>query len=76
MLRAINSLGKDSALSLAFALSDVRAIRADPLGAYAMINDTARTVNEEHVEALRVYDVEPLLWSRRMEAIPLLNGHA
>ena len=63
-------------MSFAFSLSDVRAVRADPLGAYAMINDGVRAPNEEHVQALRAYEVEPLLWSRRQDAVGLLNGHA
>jgi hypothetical protein len=75
VLRAINYLTKDNAMSLAFAVSDVRAIRTDPLGAYAMINDAERAPNEEQVQALRAYEVEPLLWSRRRDAVPLLNGH-
>lgn len=76
VLRAINNLTRDNALSFAFAVGDVRAVRADPLGAYAMINDGARIPNEEHVQALRAYEVEPLLWSRRQDAAALLNGHA
>ena len=76
VLRAINNLTKDNALSLAFAVSDVRVVRTDPLGAYAMINDAARVPSEEHVQALRAYEVEPLLWSRRQDARALLNGHA
>ena len=76
VLRAIGNLTRDNAMSFAFSLSDVRAVRADPLGAYAMINDGVRAPNEEHVQALRAYEVEPLLWSRRQDAVGLLNGHA
>lgn len=76
VLRAINNLTKDNAMSLAFAVSDVRAVRAEPLGAYAMINDAARMPSEDQVQALRAYEVEPLLWSRRQDAVALLNGRA
>lgn len=76
VLRAINNLTKDNAMSLAFALSDVRAVRTDPLGAYAMINDAVRSPSEEQVQALRAYEIEPLLWSRRSDTVALLNGHA
>lgn len=74
VLQAINNLAKDNTTSLAFALADVRAIRTDPLGALAMINDTVRPPNEEYLAALRAYEVEPVLWSRRQQAISLLNG--
>jgi hypothetical protein len=74
VLQAINNLAKDNTTSLAFALADVRAIRTDPLGALAMINDTVRPPNEEHLAALRAYEVEPVLWSQRQQAISLLDG--
>jgi uncharacterized protein DUF1829 len=74
VLQAINNLAKDNTTSLAFALADVRSVRTDPLGALAMINDTERPPNEEYLAALRVYKVEPVRWSQRQQAIPLLNG--
>jgi len=76
VLQAINNLTKDNATSLAFAVADVRAIRADPIGALAMVNDTVRPPNEEHLSALRAYEIQPLLWSRRQEVISVLNGRA
>ena len=74
VLQAVNNLAKDNTTSLAFALADVRAIRTDPLGALAMINDTVRPPNEEYLAALRAYEVVPVLWSQRQQAISLLNG--
>ncbi len=69
VLQAINNLAKDNATSLAFAVADVRAIRTDPLGALAMINDTVGPPNEEYLAALRAYEVEPVIWSQRQQAI-------
>lgn len=74
LLQAINNLTKDNATSLAFAVADIRAIRPDPIGALAVINDSIRLPNEEHLAALRVYDVEPLIWSHRQEFLSRLNG--
>lgn len=74
ILQAINNLTKDNATSLAFAVADVRAIRTDPVGALAMINDTVRSPNEEHLSALRAYEIQPLLWSHRQEVISVLDG--
>jgi hypothetical protein len=74
VLQAINSLTKDNATALAFSVGDIRLNRPEGLGAYAMINDSFRSPGEEHLTALRVYEVEPLLWSHREEALSLLNG--
>ncbi|MBI2369726.1 MAG: DUF1828 domain-containing protein [Deltaproteobacteria bacterium] len=74
ILQTINNLTKDNATSLAFALADVQAIRTDPIGALAMINDSLRPPNEEHLAALRAYEIEPLLWSNRETAVSVLNG--
>ncbi len=74
ILQAINNLTKDNATSLAFALADVQAIRIDPIGALAMINDMVRPPNEEYLSALRAYEIQPLLWSHRQEVISVLDG--
>jgi len=74
VLQSINNLTRENATSLAFMVGDVRMLRPEPLGAYAIINDTTRPPNQEHLSALKVYEVEPLLWSHRDEAISVLNG--
>ena len=74
VLQTINNLTKDNATSLAFMVGDVRLTRPEPLGAFAMVNDTFRSANEEHLAALRVYEIEPLLWSNRQDVVPVLNG--
>ena len=74
MLQAINNLTRDQALSFAFAIADVKAVRAVPLDAYTFINDVEHPPGSETVSALRAYDIEPLYWSRREENYQLLNG--
>ena len=74
VVRAINNLTKDQALSLAFAVADVRAIRAEPLQAFTFLNDVENPPNEDNILAVKAYEVQPLFWSRRQEALPLLNG--
>lgn len=74
VLPTINNLTKDNATSLAFAVSDVRAIRLEPLGALAIINDVVRPPNEDHLSALRAYEIEPLLWSGRDQVVSILDG--
>jgi hypothetical protein len=74
VLQAINLLTKDNATSFAFAVADIRHTRPEPLGAIAMINDAQRPPSQEHLAALRAYEVSPVLWSDREGAIALLNG--
>ena len=74
ILQTINSLSKDNATSLAFAVADIRAIRPEPIGALAVINDSMRSPNDGHLSALRAYDVEPLVWSDRQDFASSLNG--
>ena len=74
VLQAINNLTKDQALSFAFAVADVKAVRSDPLDAYTFINDIEHAPSSETLAALRAYDIEPLYWSRREEDYRVLNG--
>lgn len=69
VLRAINALRRDTAMSMAFAVEDVRHIRGhDALGAFAVINDSDATPSTEHLDALKSYGVVPILWSERDRA--------
>jgi hypothetical protein len=74
VLQAVNNLTKDQALSFAFAVADVRVIRAEPLQAFTFLNDVEHPPNEDNLAAIRAYDVEPLLWSRRQDSLSVLNG--
>lgn len=75
VLQAINNLTKDQALSFAFAVADARVIRAEPLQAVTFLNDVEHPPNEENVAAIRAYEIQPLLWSRKQEALHALNGN-
>jgi hypothetical protein len=75
VVQAINQLTKDQALSFAFAVADVRVLRAEPLLAYTFVNDVEHPPNEDNVAAIRAYDIEPLMWSKRQDALVLLNGN-
>jgi hypothetical protein len=74
VIQAINQLTKDTATSLAFSVSDVRAAREVPLGAVAFVNDSAQAPGQEYISVLRAYEIEPVLWSGRDTALHLLNG--
>ncbi len=74
VVQAINNLTKDQALSFAFAVADVRVIRAEPLQALTFLNDVEYPPNEDNLAAMKAYDIEPLFWSRRQDSLRVLNG--
>lgn len=76
VVRAINDLTKEQALSFAFAVADVRAVRAEAFQALSFVNDVEHTMNDENVSAMRAYDIIAVPWSRRDEALVYLNGGA
>jgi hypothetical protein len=74
VMQAINNLTKDQALTFAFAVADVRAVRHEPLQAFTFLNDVEHPPNEDNLAAVKAYEIEPLLWSRRQEVLASLNG--
>lgn len=74
VLQAINRLDKSGAMSLAFAVGDVRTLRTEGLGALAMLNDIVQVPHEEYIAVLRAYEISPLLWSQRQQMVAMLNG--
>src|SRR5258708_35513927 len=74
VLEAVNLLSKDQAISLAWAVSDVKAIREEPLDVLVFINDIINPPTPDNVSALQAYDIKTSLWSEREQALPLLNG--
>jgi hypothetical protein len=75
VVQAINNLTKDQALTFAFAVADVRALRAEPLLAFTFVNDVEHPPNEDNLAAIKAYDIEALLWSRPQDVLARLNGH-
>ena len=67
ILRAINKPDRAAAQTLLMAWIDTRETRPKGSRAYAFLNDE-RPVPLGVIEALRNYDVTPLLWSKREEA--------
>jgi hypothetical protein len=75
VIRAINDLTKDQALSFAFAVADVRVLRAEALDAFTFVNDVEHPPNEDNLAAIKAYEIEPLMWSKRQDMLSMLNGH-
>jgi len=69
VLKAINTLRRDTATAFAFSVEDVRNIRGhDALGAFAVVNDSEGAPAPENLDVLRNYGVVPILWSERNSA--------
>lgn len=65
LVRAINQPSRDTAEAIAFAWMDTREVRAPDSRLYAILNDGEHTPQPSVLDALRNYDVRPVLWSQR-----------
>ena len=65
VLKAINKPSRDTAQSIAFSWIDTREARPIEARAYALLNDSERSVPSDALNAMRNYDVNPVLWSDR-----------
>ncbi|MDZ7362743.1 MAG: DUF1829 domain-containing protein [candidate division KSB1 bacterium] len=67
ILHTINRPSRDTAQALAFAWIDTKEVRPPDSKAYAFLNDSEQTISLSVLEALRNYDVNPVLWTKREE---------
>lgn len=76
VMQAANTLTRDLATSVAFAVNDVRLLRGgSEFAAYAIINDREVKPSDDHLDALRAYGVKPFRWSERESlALTLTQG--
>lgn len=72
VLKAINRPNKETAEAMVFAWIDTREVRPESSVAIALLNDTDHPVATGVVEALRSYDVTPVMWSEREAASELV----
>lgn len=68
ILQTINRPSRETAQRLAFSWIDTKEVRPDNSRAYAFLNDSEHIPSASVIDALRNYDVNPVLWSRRDEA--------
>lgn len=69
ILQAINKPSRDTAQSLAFSWLDTKEVRSPESRAFAVLNDSEHDVTSSILDALRSYEVAPILWSKREDAI-------
>lgn len=65
LLRAISRPNRDTAQAMAFSWVDTKDVRPPESRAYAILNDSEHPVSESVLDAMRNYDVRPVLWSER-----------
>lgn len=65
ILQAINRPNRDTAQAIAFGWIDTKDVRPPNSRAYAFLNDSDVTPLAAVVDALKSYDVHPVLWSGR-----------
>lgn len=69
IVRTINHPNRDTAQAVAFSWIDTKAVRAPGSRAYALVNDAEQEVPENVLGAMRAYDVSPIPWSSRENAM-------
>jgi Domain of unknown function DUF1829/Domain of unknown function DUF1828 len=65
IVRAINRANRDTAQAMAFSWIDTKEVRPLESRAYAILNDSEYAISETVLDAMRNYDVHPVLWSGR-----------
>ncbi len=65
ILHAINKPNKDTAQALAFSWIDTKEVRPANSRAYALLNDSEHVPSTAVMDALKSYDVNPVVWSER-----------
>jgi hypothetical protein len=65
ILQTINRPSRDTAQAVAFSWIDTKEVRPANSRAYAFLNDTEHSPSASVLDALKNYDVNPVLWSKR-----------
>ncbi len=68
IVQAISNPKKDSAEVLVFKWIDTKETRSTDAKLYAFLNDSNSQISQSVIDALRNYQLEPVLWSQREEA--------
>lgn len=67
LIRAVNRPSRDLAEALAFSWIDTKEVRPPNSRFYALLNDEERRPSPSIVDALKNYEIVPVLWSDREE---------
>jgi len=69
LIKAVSKPSKDMVEALAFAWIDTKEVRLENSMLYSFLNDTDKMPAISAIEALRKYDIVPILWSERKAAL-------
>ena len=69
IVRTINHATRETAQAVAFSWIETKKVRAPDSRAYALLNDAEQGASENVLGAMRAYEVLPIPWSRREDAI-------
>ncbi len=67
LLKSINNPDRAAAQNLAFSWHDIQVTRPRRARAFAILNDTEQKLAKGVLDALRNYDIQPVLWTKREE---------
>ena len=65
IIQTINRPNRNTAQAVVLSWVDTREVRTPESRAYALLNDSEQTVPLASLDALRSYDVRPVMWSQR-----------
>ncbi len=65
ILQTINRPNRETAQAIAFSWIDTRDVRPPESRAYAILNDSDKDLSANVIDALKSYEVHPILWSKR-----------
>jgi hypothetical protein len=65
IIQTMNRPNRDTAQSIAFSWLDTKDVRSPDSRAYVFVNDGEQSVSSTVLDALRSYDVRPVVWSGR-----------
>jgi hypothetical protein len=65
ILKAINNPTKNNISAMIFSWDDTRKIRSENSIALAVLNDQDKEITPDTLHALKAYEIEPMVWSKR-----------
>ena len=67
ILHAISRPSRNTAQAMAFSWFDTKEVRSSDSRAYALLNNSEHPISESVLDAMRSYDVQPVLWTERAQ---------
>jgi hypothetical protein len=72
VLKIFNRPGRDTAQTMAFSWLDIKNVRPQDAVSYAILNNESQAIPGAVIEALKSYDIMPVLWTERESQVKAL----